>query len=149
MNRCKQCVGVGLLLALPQFFGCQSHPGAHQDKEKPSLVEKIDGSELSRVTLVDSAMKRLDVHTGKVSEGPTTRKETAQKAVPYGAVLYDPHGKTWVYTNPQLRTFVRQQIEVDYIEGDVAYLLEGPPTGTEIATVGVAELYGTETKVGY
>jgi hypothetical protein len=68
--------------------------------------------------------------------------------VPYGAVIYDLHGETWVYTNPEPLVFVRHPIRVDYIEGDLAVLLEGPPAGTEVATVGVAELFGTEFGVG-
>jgi len=92
----------------------------------------------------------LDLQTGKVTEAPSPRKKEApQRAVPYGALIYDPQGKTWVYTSPKPRTFVRQNIEVDYIEGNLVFLAEGPPTGTEVATVGVAELYGTEFKVGH
>jgi hypothetical protein len=136
-------------MATAQLSGCQKHSGTHQEQEHPANVERIDGSEFSRVTLTASAMQRLNVKTAKVSEERSRRSESQQKAVPYGAVLYDPHGKTWVYTSPQPGTFVRHQIEVDYIEGDVAYLSDGPPTGTEVATVGAAELYGTEFKVGH
>jgi len=75
-------------------------------------------------------------------------KGTKRKVVPYSALIYDPHGDTWVYTSPTPRTFVRHEVEVDYIEGDVAVLDEGPPAGTVVATVGVAELYGTEFKMG-
>jgi hypothetical protein len=63
-------------------------------------------------------------------------------------VIYDLKGGTWVYTSPEPLTFVRQPITVDYIEGDTVVLLDGPPTGTELATVGVAELYGADTGVG-
>ena len=149
MKRGNRWVVVGLMMAAAQMAGCQKHSATHPEHEHPAQVEKIDGSQFSRLTLTDNAMKRLDVRTAKVSEGPSPRKESPQKAVPYGAVLYDPHGKTWVYTSPQPRTFVRHQIVVDYIKGDTAYLSDGPPTGTEVATVGVAELYGTEFKVGH
>ena len=65
-----------------------------------------------------------------------------------GIVIYDLDGATWVYTSPEPLVFVRYPIVVDYIEGDQAYLVEGPPAGTEVATVGVAELYGADTGVG-
>ena len=35
------------------------------------------------------------------------------------------------------------------IDGDVAVLSSGPPVGTRIVTVGVAELFGTEFGVGH
>jgi hypothetical protein len=68
--------------------------------------------------------------------------------VPYAAVLYDAQGETWVYTNPEKLVFVRTQVKIDRIDGDVALLLEGPPSGTSIVTVGLAELFGAETGVG-
>jgi hypothetical protein len=68
--------------------------------------------------------------------------------IPYAAVIYDLHGETWTYTSPEPLTFVRQAITVDYIEGDMAVLSDGPAAGTQVATVGVAELYGADTGVG-
>jgi hypothetical protein len=43
---------------------------------------------------------------------------------------------------------VRSAIDVASIEGDRALLTSGPPVGTTVVTVGVAELYGAETGVG-
>ena len=72
---------------------------------------------------------------------------TPRKIVHYAAVIYDVNGETWVYTNPELLVFIRQSISIDYIEDDLAFLTEGPPAGTEVVTVGGAELYGAETGV--
>lgn len=69
--------------------------------------------------------------------------------IPYSSVIYDLHGETWVYTNPAPLTFVRERVEVDYIDGDNAILAGGPNAGTQIVSVGVAELYGTEFGVGH
>ena len=71
-----------------------------------------------------------------------------KKVVPYSAVIYDLTGGTWVYTSPEPLTYVREPISVDYIEGDMAVLADGPDVGTLVATVGVAELYGIDTGVG-
>lgn len=68
--------------------------------------------------------------------------------VPYSSVLYDLEGNTWVYTVPQALTYERRPITVEYIEGEDAVLMDGPPAGTTIVSVGVAELYGTEFGVG-
>ena len=70
------------------------------------------------------------------------------KVVPYAAVLYYAGGNTWAYTTPQPLTFVRQAIHIDYIEGDLAVLADGPPSGTEVVIVGAAELFGAETGIG-
>jgi hypothetical protein len=63
-------------------------------------------------------------------------------------VIYDLYGGTWLYTSPDVLTFVRTPIVVDSIDGDVAVLAEGPAIGTPVATVGVAELYGADTGIG-
>lgn len=70
------------------------------------------------------------------------------KIIPYQAVIYDVTGGTWVYVKEaDALAFVRQSITIDYIEGDIAYLTDGPPVGAEVVIVGGAELYGTETGV--
>lgn len=71
-----------------------------------------------------------------------------QKILPYAAVLYDAKGQTWVYTNPEPLVFIRQPIQIDTIVGDEVILVDGPPAGTAVVTVGGAELYGTEFGVG-
>ena len=98
--------------------------------------------------MTDSAAKRLGVQTGAVSEERSPRNKSPQKAVPYSALLYDTHGKTWVYICPKTNVFVRTEVEVDFIKGSTVYLTKGPEVGTKVASVGVAELYGTETKFG-
>ncbi len=82
-------------------------------------------------------------------ELPTSRGKTKRQIVPYSALIYDPKGHTWVYTSPQPRTFTRHKVVVEYIQGDEAVLKDGPAAGTVVASVGVAELYGTEFKVGH
>ena len=74
---------------------------------------------------------------------------TGSKVIPYAAVVYDAKGAGWVYTNPEPLVFVRHRISVDFIQGDQAVLLEGPPTGTQVVTVGVIQLYGSEFFVSH
>lgn len=71
-----------------------------------------------------------------------------KKIVPFDAVLYDLHGKTWVFTSPEPLVYVRAPITIDYVEGDLAVLSEGPPAGTEVVTAGASEVYGAETGIG-
>jgi len=71
----------------------------------------------------------------------------ARKIIPFAAVIYEPNGTTWVYTNPETLIFIRQPIVIDYIEGGLAVLSEGPEVGIAVVTVGAAELFGAETGV--
>ena len=68
--------------------------------------------------------------------------------VPYGSVIYDPQGRTWIYINTEPLVFIRHRINIDYIDGDEAFLTDGPPAGTEVVTVGAGELSGVENGIG-
>ena len=74
--------------------------------------------------------------------------DTPRRFVPYSALMYVSTGDTFVYTSPKPRTFVRQAVNIDYIADNVAVLKEGPPVGTEVVTVGAAELFGAEAGAG-
>lgn len=97
---------------------------------------------------VDGAEGSLAAGQRVLVELPRAGSGVRQLVVPYAALIYGLHGETWVYTNPEPLVFVRQPVTIDYIEGGEAVLLEGPPAGTAVATVGVAELYGIDTGVG-
>jgi hypothetical protein len=134
-----------LVLAVLQFWACQKKDDGHQF-EHPSELEEIDGTDFKRVTFTERAMERTGVETTAVWEENSSPK---RKVVPYGALIYGPEGQTWVYTSPQPRVFIRQVVDVDRIEGDKVFLNDGPSVGTLVATVGVAEIYGTESEVGH
>jgi hypothetical protein len=61
--------------------------------------------------------------------------------------MYEPDGKTFVYTVVAPRTYLRQDVQVDRIDGGRALLDEGPPAGTTVVTVGAAEVYGAELEI--
>jgi hypothetical protein len=149
---------VVLVAGLP-LVAC--HRGSDKaTKIQPARVEHIDGTAFSRVTLTPKAAERLDIKTGTVREVTMTRSASVRpavvngsralrKVVPYAAVLYDASGNTWVYTSPDNLVFVRHAIKVDYIDGEQAVLLDGPPVGTKVVTVGGAELFGAEFEIGH
>jgi len=141
----------GLIVVAPAVAGvylaaCQ---GSHQAAEhvKPAHVEHIEGEEVSRITLTEKAAERIDLKLDAVRDERVAG--TVQKVVPYAAVLYDPAGRTWVYTSPEELVFVRHEIAVDYIAGDLAVLSDGPPAGTRVVTVGATELHGAEFEIGH
>ena len=151
-----RCVGVvlGLIVAALPLGACQPagavSAGEHEAKVGPATIVKIEGTEVSRLTLTAKAAERLDIQTTAVAEEQKARagKTALRKVVPYAAVLYDATGATWVYTNPEPLVFVRQKITVDYIEGGVAVLSDGPADGVKVVTVGASLLLGTEFEVG-
>jgi hypothetical protein len=139
---------------------CSRAPAA-EDGESASgeaRVEPVGGTDQTRVILTQRAAERLGIQTAPVRDVPVAAKATAagqrrghaamRKIIPYAAVLYDEHGDTWAYTSPTPLTFVRRRIGVDYVSGDLAVLVHGPPAGTRVVTVGAAELLGAELGVG-
>ena len=138
-----------LVITSLHFGGCQSQDGTHHTIH-PAKVEQIEGSDLCRVILTEKAMERIGLEISAVRQELVKHSKTRMRdVVPYSAIIYDPQGQTWVYTNPQPRTFIRHKISVDFIMDDMVILVDGPPVGTPIASVGVAELYGTEFGIGH
>ncbi len=113
--------------------------------EAPATVEEV-GPDLWRVVLSEDGANRTGIETTTVGE--SSIEGTDRMVIPYSSVIYHFDGTTWTYSNPSPLTFLREAIEVDYIEGTEAVLLSGPPLGTTIVTVGAAELYGVEFGVG-
>jgi hypothetical protein len=175
MQHGKQCLLVILIIASLQLSAC-TKKSETSSKVPPVKVEKIEGSALKSLTLTPKAAERLGIKTVPAREEPAAQLRPARadivaasgtgtgqpalrtvsnttdtslvKVVPYEAVLYDEKGATWVYTNPSPLTFVRQAIQIDYIQGGLAVLSDGPPLGTALVIVGAAELFGAETGIG-
>jgi hypothetical protein len=115
-----------------------------QEVIKAVRLEPIAGTDRHRVILTEKAAERLDIQTGLVREEEIDG--TQQKVIPYAAVLYDPTGQAWAYTNPEPLVFIRQAIVIDHIKGDLAILSQGPDSGMAVVTVGAAELFGSESE---
>ena len=139
---------VALLLLVAS--NSSSETAAVEEETGNVTVESIDGSELSRVTLSEEAAERLGIETAPITETDVASSgaeggTASQKTIPYSAVLYDLNGGAYVYTSPEPLTFVRAPITVDRIDGGkTAILSDGPAAGTEVVTVGSAELFGAE-----
>lgn len=115
-------------------------------KVEPAKVEPIAGTDFNRVTLTERAFQRLAIETETITE-ETIDGET-RMVIPYSAILYGLNGETWAYVNTAPLTYQRESITIDHIRDDTAVLTAGPPLGTQVVTVGVAELFGTDTGVG-
>jgi hypothetical protein len=130
-----------LVIAALQLSACSDTSTDAAADDAPATVEPIKGTDLSSVTLSERAAKRLGIETA------TVRRRGSRKVVPYDAVLYDASGKTFTYTSPKPRVFVRHSLDVARIDGDKAILISGPAVGTQVVTVGSQELYGSEYEV--
>lgn len=135
--------------ALFVMVACKDGQGVYT-KVEPAHVEPGMNGQLSRITLTEKAIHRLDIKTASViTEQNEITNDELRKVVPYASVIYDPEGATWVYTNPEPLVFVREEIKIDYIKDNKVVLLSGPEVGTVIVTMGVSELYGTEYGIGH
>jgi hypothetical protein len=149
MRHSKRWIAVlGLLIAIPQLSACTQTSAEATSGNEPAKVEHVEGSEdVSRLTLTARAAERLGIQTTAIREQRVAGKQ--RKVIPYGALLYDAEGATYVYTSPAPNTYIREPVTVDYIGAGTVVLSAGPAAGTAVVTVGAAELYGTETGVGH
>jgi len=135
----------GLLTVLLTVVGpAQGESPGSAGHEEPAHVEHREGSDIARLTLTRKAASRIDVQTATVETG-----RQGLQVVPYGALLYDPQGGTWVYTSPEALVFERVAVTVSSIDDERVHLRKGPGAGTEVAVVGAAELWGAEFGVGH
>jgi hypothetical protein len=112
----------------------------------PATVNAISGSPVKEVLLTAGAEQRLGIATQPVraAAAAPSGRHGSYKVIPYSAVVYDNDGSTWTYVNTTGRTFVRQRIVINAIQGSDAVLDRGPAVGAAVVTVGAPELLGTE-----
>ena len=68
--------------------------------------------------------------------------------VPFQALLYEPDGRTVVYTRTGTYTYTRQYVTVASINGNQVLVSAGLPAGVPVVTVGAEELLGVQNGVG-
>jgi hypothetical protein len=146
------CTGaVALLLVGTAVTGCsRSEAGGAPTGNEPAVVTPVEGSEdLHRIQLTDDAADRIGLTLTTVSTaakaGPADGAHPASVAA--GAVVYDSSGVTWVFVQQEHLTFQRAKVVVSRVVGDTAVLRSGPPVGSQVALVGVAEIKGAEEGV--
>jgi hypothetical protein len=138
MKRGGRSLVVTAMVAAVLLPACKNATPEEESTHEPVTVEPIEGTELNRVILEAGAAERVGLETTAVT---TVEGETI---VPASAVWIDVNGEEWVYTALEPLVFVREVISVDRYEGDVAVLSDGPAAETEVVSVGVAELIGSE-----
>jgi hypothetical protein len=137
----SQGLVAGLAIAALALAACESVSTDYVREHEPAHLEG------NRIIMEEKAAERLGIRTVPVREAGGATSESL--VIPYGALVYDIHGKTWAYTEDEPLTYVRERIRVKRIENGRVILSDGPPAGTEVVTVGVAELFGVEAGVGH
>jgi hypothetical protein len=128
-------VRVVLALAAAALAGCTEVESESETGYEPSKLRK------THVEFTPEGAKRTGLRTEAVER--TGRRVS----VPYAALLYDPEGKTYVYTSPKELHYVKAEVRVARVESGRVVLARGPPPGTRVVTTGAAEVYGTELEV--
>ncbi len=121
--------------------GCKEVDDAPAPVHQPATVEEVAGLDVKRVTFDQAGADRVSLRTAEV------RTTASGTVVPYDALIYDPQGVAWVYTNPAPLTFQRAKVVVDRVADNVVLLTEGPAPGTRVVTVGSTEVYGAELDI--
>ena len=139
----RHWIAVVALVAAVGTSACVEAPSDERVIDEPATVEEI-GADETRIILTEQAAERLSIETAPVE------RAGGQAVVPSGALMLDPAGVYWVYTNPSPLVFVPQQVTLDREDDNgLAYLVEGPPPGADVVTLGAAELYGVEHGIGH
>jgi hypothetical protein len=141
------CAGLVLIACVVSLSACGEassgydyETASHHD---PAELEPIKGTDVSRVVIDAEGVKRAGIQTAPIHQnGQGT-------VMPHSAVIFDADGETFTYTVPEPRTYVRQKIVIDHVDGDSVMLSDGPPAGTEVVTVGAALVYGSEFEVAH
>jgi hypothetical protein len=141
------CAGLVLIAGVISLSACGEASTGYDyetaSHHEPAKLEPIKGTDVHRVIFDAEGAKRVGLQTAPI------RQNGQQTEIPYDAVIYNSDGKTYTYTAPEPLTYVRQEIDIDHVVGDSAMLSDGPPAGTEVVTVGAAEVYGTEFEVAH
>jgi hypothetical protein len=132
---------VAAALVLP---ACADVSKEKEETPEPAELVAIDGTDRSAIVVEPEAVERAGIETGTVSSGGP-----GEITMPAAAIFYGLEGETWTYTNPEENTYVRTPVVIEDIEGDTAYVSDGPKPGTRVVTVGAPELFGVEEGVGH
>ena len=135
---------VGLALVALGAAGCAATAAAETEARARPSSSRSRAATSSRCVLTEQAVERLGLQmapspSGRAARSSPTRPSSTTRS-----------GDTWVYTSPKPLTFVRTPDHgLRRSPATRRCSATGPTRGTEVVTVGTAELFGAEKEIGY
>jgi hypothetical protein len=127
--------------------GCSDAGASSETRSETAVtVESAGDDQPARITVSERAEQRLGIHTEPVRP-ISQQSKGATEIIPYSAVVYDADGKSWAFSAPSPRTYIRVPIEISSITRKTVQLRSGPPVGTQVVVVGAPELVGAEAGI--
>ena len=129
--------------------GCRS---VHFPAPPPSarLVAQ-PGSGAREVVLTRLGAQRIGVATTLVRRpAPPPARRLAPAAgvlVSASAIVYDPSGRTLIFTSPSALHYLERPVQVARFLGSEVMLSRGPGPGVRVVSVGAEELFGVQSGV--
>lgn len=136
-----------VLITLTALTACsqgRSEAGDRGYGDEPAEVVRVAGSDRASIILTPRAAERIGIQTEPVVEAFLPGVTTPVRIFSSSALIYDRKGETWVYVASRFRDFVRERVTVVRLEGDRVVVEAGLAGGTDVVTVGAAELLGSE-----
>lgn len=141
--RTRRAGAAALAVAALTLSACAEVESPSTKGYEPSKLEEVKGQEdVKLVHFTAEGAKRTGLQTAAVD------RRDGRQVVPYASLIYDAQGHTFVYTSPRPLTYLRRAVTVDRIDSGRVYLSKGPRAGTDVVTVGAAQVYGTELEIG-
>ena len=128
--------------------GCSEAGASNEENPETAVTVEAgaDEDQLARLTVSERAEQRLGLRTEPVRP-LTGQANGATEVIAYSAVVYDADGKSWTFSSPSPRTYIRVPIVISSIAGQAVQLKSGPPVGTQVVVVGAPELVGAEAGI--
>jgi hypothetical protein len=127
--------------------GCSEAGASNEESPDTAVTVEENGEDQpARLTVSERAEQRLGLRTEPVRP-LTGQANGATEAIAYSAVVYDADGKSWTFSAPSPRTYIRVPIVISSIAGQTVQLKSGPPVGTQVVVVGAPELVGAEAGI--
>jgi hypothetical protein len=127
--------------------GCSEAGASNEENPETAVtVETAGEGQPAHITVSERAEQRLGIRTEPVRP-ISAHPNGAAEMISYSAVVYDADGKSWAFSAPAPRTYIRVPIEISSITGEIVQLKSGPPVGTQVVVVGAPELVGAEAGI--
>ncbi|WP_369142333.1 efflux RND transporter permease subunit [Streptomyces sp. R44] len=121
-----------------------SASAAEHTDQPPAEIEEVTEGKIPHLTLAEDTVKRIHLTTEPLRQAPLDGVGPARTLIPLKAVVYDPEGKTFAFTNPKPFVYIRTPVQLGQFGEHDAVVTSGLATGTRVVTVGAAELLGIE-----